>query len=40
MPDDMVERGRGLALAEAVLEQLTYRRAEYNHWTLVSKRFS
>lgn len=40
MPDDMAERGRGLALARAVLEQLIYRRSDVNHWTLVSKRFS
>ena len=39
MPDDMAERGRGLALASAVLDELTYRRADRNHWTLVSKRF-
>lgn len=40
LPDDMAERGRGLALAQAVLEKLTYRRNTKNHWTLVSKRFS
>ena len=40
MPDDTAERGRGLALARAVLEQLSYRRAEMNHWILLSKRFS
>lgn len=40
MPDDTAERGRGLALAQAVLEQLSYRRAELNHWILVSKHFS
>jgi len=39
MPDDLAERGRGLALARAVLDELTYRRADCNHWTLVSKRF-
>lgn len=39
MPDDMAERGRGLALARAVLEELSYRRAESNHWTLLSNRF-
>ena len=39
MPDDMAERGRGLALARAVPEELTYRRAEFNHWMLVSNRF-
>ena len=40
MPDDMAERGRGLALAKAVLEELTYRRSECNHWILVSKPFA
>jgi serine/threonine-protein kinase RsbW len=40
LPDDMAERGRGLALAQAVLEKLKYRRNAKNHWTLVSKRFS
>ena len=40
MPDDNAERGRGLALAQAVLEQLAYRRAECNHWILVSRPFS
>jgi serine/threonine-protein kinase RsbW len=40
MPDQDAERGRGLALARAVLEQLSYRRDELNHWTLASKRFS
>ena len=39
MPDDMAERGRGLALAKAVLDELVYRRAECNHWILVSKSF-
>lgn len=39
MPDDMAERGRGLALAQAVLGSLAYRRDALNHWTLVSKRF-
>lgn len=40
MPDDTAERGRGLALAQAVLAQLSYRRTEFNHWVLVSKHFS
>lgn len=40
MPDQTAERGRGLALARAVLSQLTYRRSDgANHWTLVSERF-
>ena len=41
MPDPMAERGRGLALARAVLDQLSYRRDDFgNHWTLVSRRFA
>lgn len=40
MPDDMSERGRGLALAQAVLSRLTYRRSDVNHWVLISKPFS
>lgn len=40
LPDDMAERGRGLALAKAVLSKLSYRRDTANHWTLVSKSFS
>lgn len=40
LPEDMAERGRGLALAQAVLAQLSYRRAELNHWLLVSKPFA
>jgi serine/threonine-protein kinase RsbW len=39
MPDDTAERGRGLALAQAVLDQLIYRRSDRNHWILVSKNF-
>lgn len=39
MPDEMSERGRGLALARNVLGQLTYRRTAFNHWKLVSKQF-
>jgi serine/threonine-protein kinase RsbW len=39
MPDEMAERGRGLALAKACLDRLTYRRdATGNHWTLAVKR--
>ena len=39
MPDAMAERGRGLALAKACLDQLTYRRdSTGNHWTLAVKR--
>lgn len=40
LPDEMAERGRGLALARSVLAQLAYYRGEANHWTLVSKPFS
>lgn len=40
MPDNMAERGRGLALAHAVLDRLFYHRNTFNHWILVSKRFS
>jgi serine/threonine-protein kinase RsbW len=40
MPDDMAERGRGLALAKAVLAELTYRRSLVNHWMLVSRPFA
>ncbi|MCV7434573.1 ATP-binding protein [Mycolicibacterium bacteremicum] len=36
MPDEMSERGRGLAIAYRVLDELSYRRdAQGNHWTLV-----
>ncbi len=41
MPDEMAERGRGLAIAQAALSQLSYFRDEVgNHWRLVSKAFS
>ncbi|MGV1006244.1 MAG: ATP-binding protein [Candidatus Nanopelagicales bacterium] len=39
LPDAMAERGRGLALAQAALSDLSYKRDTVNHWTLVSKRF-
>ena len=39
LPDSDAERGRGLALAQAALERLTYQRTTANHWTLVSKPF-
>lgn len=39
LPDDMAERGRGLALARSVLALLAYRRTDVNHWILVSKPF-
>ncbi len=40
LPDDMAERGRGLALARTVLAQLAYHRTDVNHWILVSKQFA
>ena len=41
MPDEMSERGRGLALAFRVLDELSYRRdSEGNHWTLVMRLIS
>lgn len=41
MPDEMAERGRGLALARAALRLLHYFRDELgNHWQLVSNAFS
>jgi serine/threonine-protein kinase RsbW len=40
MPDQMAESGRGLALARAVLDRLSYTRSWANHWLLVSKRFA
>lgn len=39
LPDELAERGRGLALAQSVLAQLSYSRGEVNHWTLVSRPF-
>lgn len=39
MPGELSERGRGLALAQAVLARLMYRRDLRNHWTLVSQQF-
>jgi serine/threonine-protein kinase RsbW len=39
MPSELAERGRGLAIAHRVLDELSYRRDdEGNHWTLVRKR--
>lgn len=40
MPDKTAESGRGLALAQAVLDRLHYRRSAVNHWTLVSRQFA
>ncbi|TFV55448.1 ATP-binding protein [Mycobacterium sp. PS03-16] len=39
MPDELSDRGRGLAIAHRVLDELSYRRdREGNHWTLVRSR--
>lgn len=39
MPDDASERGRGLALAHRVLDELSYwRDGQGNHWTLIRRR--
>lgn len=39
MPDELSDRGRGLAIAHRVLDELSYRRdGEGNHWTLVRSR--
>ena len=39
MPDEMSERGRGLAIAHRVLDELSYRRDENgNHWILLRRR--
>lgn len=40
MPHHTAERGRGLALAHAVLDRLWYHRNLFNHWILVSNRFA
>ena len=41
MPDPMAERGRGLALAQTVLDQLAHRCDDLgNQWTLISQRFA
>jgi len=38
LPEDMAERGRGLAIAQSVLDELSYRRdSEGNHWTLLRR---
>jgi serine/threonine-protein kinase RsbW len=40
MPSELAQRGRGLALAAAVMNRVSYARDDTgNHWTLVSKRF-
>jgi serine/threonine-protein kinase RsbW len=39
MPDGLSDRGRGLAIAHRVLDELSYRRdTDGNHWTLVRSR--
>lgn len=39
LPNEMAERGRGLALAEAVLDELVYeRRDERNTWKMIKLR--
>jgi serine/threonine-protein kinase RsbW len=39
LPDELSERGRGLAIALTVLDELSYRRAgNRNQWTLVRRR--
>lgn len=39
LPDGLAERGRGLAIAINVLDELAYRRADdRNHWRLVRNR--
>lgn len=37
--DEWAESGRGLAMAQAVLDRLCYSRHWVNHWTLVSRQF-
>ena len=40
MPDATEERGRGLAMAQTLLDQLAYRSDDLgNQWTLISQRF-
>ena len=40
MPIEIAERGRGLALTQAIMDRVSYVRDDTgNHWTLVSKRF-
>jgi serine/threonine-protein kinase RsbW len=39
LPDEMAERGRGLALADAVLDELVYERCqERNTWKMIKLR--
>ncbi len=41
LPDDVLaERGRGLAMAKRLCDELTYERRDgWNHWTMTSKPF-
>lgn len=40
MPDELAEHGRGLPMARAVLNELSYEHTrDGNHWTLVSQAF-
>lgn len=39
-PDVWSEHGRGLAMAQEVLERLRYHRSSFNNWMLSSMRFS
>lgn len=40
-PSDLADRGRGLALAKAVLDELAYQRDDgRNHWMLAHRRFT
>jgi serine/threonine-protein kinase RsbW len=39
MPEELSDRGRGLAIAHRVLDELSYRRdRDGNHWTLLRSR--
>lgn len=39
MPEELSDRGRGLAIAHRVLDELSYRRdVNGNHWTLLRRR--
>lgn len=41
MPEEMAERGRGLAMSQAAVRLVSYARDESgNHWRVVSQRFS
>ena len=41
MPDELAHRGRGIAMARAVLSRLSYQRSgAQNHWRLASRSFA